>query len=106
MTTSWSIPNMKRQADTGLVTEVDFIVNYEKNGHTVRRTGRVMLTGDTNDASFVPYADLNEATVVGWVQAELGNTAINALAASASNEIDDLVQEIASKNEAAGTAWL
>jgi hypothetical protein len=105
MTTSWTITNTKRAVDTGLVTEVDYIIHYAKDGHQVRRVGTVTLTGDANNPSFISYENLNEQTVLAWVQVALGSATINELSTSASNEIDALVAEIASRNEADGLPW-
>jgi hypothetical protein len=83
MTTTWQIANLKRTPDTELVFEVTYIMNFAHEQESDRHVGMVTLTGNVSDPSFIPYEDLTEATIVQWVQDELGQEKIDEIEASA-----------------------
>jgi hypothetical protein len=70
MTTyTWQIANMERNtADDGVV-----VCHWRCTGvdgdHSASSYGTTSHTPDPSAADFVPYADLTEATVLGWVHA-------------------------------------
>lgn len=68
MDTTWTIAQLKRQPDNGLVFEATYIINFEYQGQTSRHVGSVELTGDANDPNFVPFEQLTQEVVLGWVQ--------------------------------------
>jgi hypothetical protein len=73
MTTSWKIGGMKRIDATGLVVEVNYIFNAEESNVLDRKVGSMTFSGNTNDPGFVPYEDLTEEIVLGWVYDGLGS---------------------------------
>jgi len=73
MTITWKIEQMDRQTSDGLVTTVHWRANATETvgeeTYTATSYGSVGLTaGDT----LIPFADLTEAVVIGWVKDQLG----------------------------------
>jgi len=77
MTITWKIEQMDRQTSDGLVTTVHWRANATETvgeeTYTATSYGSVGLTaGDT----LIPFADLTQAVVVGWVKDQLGEETV------------------------------
>ena len=64
MMANWSIENMERQQDTGLVTKVKWTVTLVKEMEFSNTNGVVELEASS---SFTPYENLTKAQVLDWV---------------------------------------
>jgi FKBP-type peptidyl-prolyl cis-trans isomerase 2 len=73
---TWSIPQMDRLTSDGFVVTVHYTVNAVDGDYTTSTYGTVGYT--QGEGSYVPYADLTEAQVVGWVQESLGKDEVEA----------------------------
>ena len=73
-TKTWQVNTMQRELADGYVNKVIYRVNGEDGTYSFRATGEVDLP---KPDTLVPYADLTESTVIGWVKARIGelNTA-------------------------------
>jgi len=79
ITFTWSVKDMHRVADTGAVYRVDWSCSgVDEDTSTSRsRSGSYLHTGDDGEqatpdhtaSGFVAYDALDEATVLGWIQA-------------------------------------
>jgi hypothetical protein len=105
MTTTWQIVNLKRQPDTELVFEVTYIMNFTHEQESDRHVGMVTLTGNVSDPSFIPYEDLTEATVIQWVQDELGAEKITEIEASALARLQAAHDKKLNPEYLMGTPW-
>jgi hypothetical protein len=88
MTTNWKIAGMKRIDSTGLVVDVTYIFNAEEGNVLDRKVGSMTFSGSTNEPGFVPYEDLTEEIVLGWVYNELGSEKT-----TIENEVTERVQD-------------
>jgi hypothetical protein len=80
MNFTWNVVQMNRNTDGGFVTTVHYTVSAVDGEFTVSTYGTVGYTQE--DKSYIPYASLTEAEVVGWVQDSLGQETVEtALAA-------------------------
>lgn len=70
MSAVWSIENMQRKDDTGFVYWVNYKVSLVDGEYAA--SNAATTTFAAQDGQFVPYDQLTEAQVVGWVQAALG----------------------------------
>ena len=74
--------------------DVVFTVHWTLNGtegeHTAGVYGSAGLTLDP-EASYVPYADLTEAQVIGWVKDALGEEAVTGYEANVAQQIADQI---------------
>ena len=79
---TWTISTLERNTADGGVTVAHWRVTEEEtvgdNTYSASSYGTVGFTPDASAEGFVAYADLSEATVLGWVQAELDQDAIEA----------------------------
>ena len=71
---TWSIPQMDRLTSDGFVVTVHYTVNAVDGDYTASTYGTVGYT--QGEGSYIPYADLTEAEVVGWVQESLGKDTV------------------------------
>jgi len=76
MTTfNWQIPQMDRLTADGFVVTVHYIVTATDDTYTSSTYGTVSYTQEQGE-TYIPYANLTEATVVGWVQTSLGKDTV------------------------------
>ena len=76
METNWKIANLKRTPTDGVVIKVTYIINFKLQEMEDRHVGMIILEGDATDPGFIPFEQLTEQTVIGWVQTKLGRTSI------------------------------
>ena len=98
MTTfNWQIPQMDRLTSDGFVVTVHYIVNATDDTYSASTYGTVGYTQEPGE-TYIPYADLTEAIVVGWVQTSLGKDTVEA---SLQSQIDLQKHPV----QAAGVPW-
>lgn len=100
MMANWSIENMERQQDTGLVTKVKWTVTLVKDMEFSNTNGVVELEASN---SFTPYENLTKSQVLDWVFEKINKAEIE-------SELEVLVDaKIAAKAnpqiELAGLPW-
>ena len=93
----WSIPQMDRLTSDGYVVTVHYIVNATDDTYSASTYGTVGYTQEPGE-TYIPYADLTEAIVVGWVQTSLGKDPVEA---SLQSQIDLQKHPV----QAAGVPW-
>tara|TARA_Y100001963_G_C6415759_1_gene280484 strand:+ start:140 stop:448 length:309 start_codon:yes stop_codon:yes gene_type:complete len=67
-TKTWQVNTLQRELADGYVNKVIYRVNGEDGDYSFRATGEVDLP---KPKTLVPYKDLTETTVLGWVKAKL-----------------------------------
>ena len=75
---TWKVSTLSRTLSTGRVDSVHFTVEARSDDNVYAakpRYGELVLEGDVTTA----YADLDEATVVGWVKDALGDDRVAAV---------------------------
>lgn len=99
ITYTWSILNTTYETATGGIISASWrCVGTHEDGTTDDLRSTVHLAYDADDPDFVPYADVTEPMVLGWVQARLDVAAIEAEIAE---EIDELQHPVI----ASGLPW-
>jgi myo-inositol-hexaphosphate 3-phosphohydrolase len=76
MNFTWNVVQMDRLTSDGFVVTVHYTVNAVDGDYTASTYGTVGYI--QGEGSYVPYADLTEAEVVGWVQESLGKDTVEA----------------------------
>jgi myo-inositol-hexaphosphate 3-phosphohydrolase len=76
MNYQWNVVQMDRLTSDGFVVTVHYTVNAVDGDYTASTYGTVGYT--QGEGSYVPYAELTEAEVVGWVQESLGKDTVEA----------------------------
>jgi len=72
---TWTIEQLDRNTADGGVTCAHWRVSEVDGDYSSSRYGAVGFVPDPSSSDFVPYADLTESTVLGWVQAEVDKDA-------------------------------
>ncbi len=74
ITTNWSVNQMTHEDSDGGVILVYWSCVAASDGtpsYTASEGGKLRCTYDASASDFIPYADLTEADVLGWVYASL-----------------------------------
>lgn len=87
MTTNWQIFDVKRQTADGVVIKVTYGCTVQLDNFIDRTIGEQTFNGDPSTPGFVPYENLTEAIVLGWVQTTLGAEAVTATETSLQNNV-------------------
>ena len=69
-TKTWQVNTLERELADGYVSRVIYRVNGEDGDYKFRATGEVNLP---KPDTLIPYKDLTESTVIGWVKAKLNS---------------------------------
>jgi hypothetical protein len=99
-TNTWNIANLERETSDGYVYTAHYTVNAvsEDGVYSAGAYGSLGLErGDT----LVPFADLTEATVVGWVKEKLTAEKVTEIEAALQAQLDEQRQP----TKAGGLPW-
>ena len=75
---TWTIANLERNVADGGVTVAHWRVTEVDGDYSASAYGTVGFTPDASADDFVAYADLTEEVVMGWVHAEVDQSATEA----------------------------
>ena len=85
ITKTWEINTLERELADGYVKRVIYrVVGIEDSEEKSRATGYVDLE---KPETLIPYKDLTESTVLGWVKTKLGTDEVAAIEKSLEDEI-------------------
>ena len=76
MNFTWNVVQMDRLTSDGFVVTVHYIVNATDDTYSASTYGTISYTQESD--KFVPYDQLTEEMVVGWVQTALGKDTVEA----------------------------
>ena len=68
MTITWKVEELDRELADGYVYQVHYSVNGDDGTYTSRAVGSIPLE---KPETLIPYKDLTEETIIGWVKASL-----------------------------------
>ena len=91
MNFTWNVVQMDRLTSDGFVVTVHYTVNAVDGDFTASTYGTVGYT--QGEGSYVPFADLTEAVVVGWVQESLGKGTVEEALTAQIEALKNPVQE-------------
>jgi hypothetical protein len=98
-TFTWGINTLERETDDGFVFNAHYTVNAKDEAYTAGAYGSI---GFQRPENLIPYADLTEETVIGWVKEALGgDEKVTEIEAALQAQINE--QRAPSK--AAGVPW-
>ena len=98
-TFTWAIANLERETADGFVFTAHYTVNAADGTYTSGAYGSIGLERPEDD--LIPFADLTEEVVVGWVQAKLGDEQVQAIHSA----LDAQIAEQHQPTKAAGVPW-
>jgi len=97
-TFSWRIANMERETADGFVFTVHYTVNAEDGTYSAGAYGSLGLERPDN---LIPFDQLTEETVVGWVKEKFGAEKVAEIEAALQAQLD----EKHAPSKAAGVPW-
>lgn len=97
-TFTWAIANLERQTEDGYVFTAHYTVSANDDTYSSGAYGSV---GFERPENLVPFADLTEELVVGWVKDHFGTEKVTEIEAALQSQLDE--QHAPSK--AAGVPW-
>jgi len=100
-TTEWQVNTLQRELADGYVSKVIYRVNGADGTYSFRATGEVDLP---KPDTLVPYADLTETTVLGWIKAKLDADKEGTVAAIEA-AVENGVNEQKTPTHGVGTPW-
>lgn len=101
-TYTWSINTLERTLADGIVSVVHYSVSANDGTYSAGAYGSVGLDVPAEGDDTIAYADLTEATCVGWAQDKLGGAEkVAEIQAALQNEIDKQRTPVSGS----GTPW-
>jgi len=93
----WTIPQMDRLTSDGFVVTVHYNVSASDNTYSASTYGTVGYTQQPGE-TYIPYEQLTQDIVVGWVQNALGKDTVEA---SLQGQIDAQINPV----QESGVPW-
>lgn len=98
----WSVNTLERHTATGIVYNALFSVKAVDDAYSVSADGNVILEAPAEGATVIPYAELTEEIVIGWIKAGLGgDSKINEIHQSLQMQLNEQRQP----TKASGKPW-
>jgi len=101
ITKTWEVNTLQRELADGYVNKVIYRVNGTDGTYSTRATGEVDLE---KPDTLVPYKDLTQETVIGWVKAKLEAQETGTIA-KIEKAIDDNITLQKTPVHGVGTPW-
>lgn len=98
-TFTWAIANLERETADGFVYTAHYTVNAEDGTYSAGAYGSLGLERPDN---LIPFDDLTEEMVVGWVKEKLGDEKVAEIEAALQAQLD----EKHAPTKAAGVPWV
>ena len=109
ITNTWSVSDMQRTESDGGISLIYWSMISSDGTYSASEGGKLRCEYDASSSTYIPYADLTEANVLGWVYNSLIEGEETAEEAKARIEADRTAkvqkQIDAAETTASGTPW-
>jgi hypothetical protein len=95
---TWAIANLERETADGFVFTCHYTVNANDGTYSAGAYGSL---GFERPDNLIPFADLTEEIVIGWVKEQFGVEKVSEIEAALQSQID----EQRNPTKAAGVPW-
>lgn len=85
-TFSWNIANLERETADGYVYTVHYTINADDGAYTAGAYGSLGL--ERPEDTMIPFSQLTEQVVVGWVKDKIGTEKVAEVEAALQAQID------------------
>ena len=99
---TWNVYNLERQLSDGLVFEVTYGCIAQFGGEFTRQIYSQTFVGSTSEPGFIPYEDLTQDDVLGWIYNIVDTSSIQ-LSTSAS--LATIISSSNSQTVGEGVPW-
>ena len=96
--TTWKIAQLERETADGFVFLSHYTVDAKDDAYSAGAYGSI---GFERPENLIPFADLTEDEVIGWVKEALGTDKVDEVEAALQNQID----QQRNPTKAAGVPW-
>lgn len=96
---TWHIAQLERETADGYVFTAHYTVDAKDDTYSAGAYGSIGL--ERPEGELIPFADLTEDQVIGWVKAKLGDEAVANVEAALQAQLD----EQAHPTKAQGVPW-
>jgi hypothetical protein len=100
-TFTWNIANLERETSDGYVYTAHYTVNAVSEDGVYSAGAYGSLGLERPEGDLIPFADLTEATVVGWVKEKLTAEKVTEIEAALQAQLDEQRQP----TKAGGLPW-
>lgn len=104
MEIKWEIIDAQREASTGKVLEIAYLVVATEGNLMNQVFGKVVLD-EASDDNFIKFEDLKKETLEEWVKAKLGKKEVTKIEAKMLVNIKKLKAEKAAETKKNGLPW-
>lgn len=84
---TWRVAQLERHTADGCVYTVHYTVDAKDDTYTAGAYGSIGLERPEGD--LIPFADLTEATVIGWVKAQFGPDKVTEIESALQRQLDE-----------------
>jgi len=92
MEKNWTIADLKRYPENGLVFDVTYIINFALEDIQDRHVGGLQLEGDPEDENFIPFEEITEEVVIDWVKTELGEEKLDEIYSNMTTRLEEKLE--------------
>lgn len=96
---TWAVANLERHTSDGIVYTVHYTINAKDDAYSAGAYGSLGLEPPESDP--IPFAELTEEIVVGWVKDKFGEEKVTEIETALQAQLDE--QRAPSK--ASGVPW-
>ena len=89
----WQIKELKRTVSDGVVNHLKFNLYSTHNEYTNIEKFNLDITGSLSDENFVPFSDLTEDIVFGWITSSMDTSAIEVLSSASIAQMEVTANE-------------
>ena len=102
ITYTWSIANLERHTADGICYSVHYQISANDGIYTAGAYGSIGLEAPAEGDPVIPFSELTEATVIGWVKEKLGG---EEKVAEIHSALESQILEQRSPSKASGLPW-
>tara|TARA_Y100000114_G_scaffold156044_1_gene181822 strand:+ start:1500 stop:1844 length:345 start_codon:yes stop_codon:yes gene_type:complete len=103
MNHNWKIYELRRTLSDGVVNEITFGCESELNSITARKIEDLEISGSAGDPGFIPFDNLTENDVLGWIYSTVDTSSIETLNSAS---IAQSISASAAITEGYGLPWI
>lgn len=94
----WNIDNLTRHSSSGVVYDVEYTYETYMSGSVSKKQGIITISGSSSDPNFIPFGDLTQDIVLGWITGSFDIPSMQ-------YELSSSLNELLTTQSISGTPW-